>query len=78
MGGCSSSGTLGNLKTYGGRTLSAISISASRGRLVPAIDDVLTGLVVLVLTGLEGVSSFRLFVAVSHEETACYDRLTFV
>jgi len=30
------------------------------------MDDVLTGLVMLVLTGLEGVSSFCLFVAISH------------
>lgn len=42
------------------------------------MDKVLPGLVVLVLTGLEGVSSFCLFIAISHGETACYNRLTFV
>lgn len=50
-----------------------MSTSASRGRLVPAMGDVLTGLVALALTGLEGASSLaasplHLFVVINHGE----------
>jgi hypothetical protein len=43
------------------------------------MDDILTGLVVLVVAGLEVAGcSVRLFVAVSHGKIGCYNRFTSV